>query len=46
MNANQPLRLGFIGVGGMGQCVHLKNYVTLDGCQVVAIAEICENLGN
>jgi predicted dehydrogenase len=29
----------------MGQCAHLKNYVTLDECEVVAIAEIREALG-
>jgi predicted dehydrogenase len=34
------VRIGFVGVGGMGQCAHLRNYVTVPGCQVVAIAEI------
>jgi predicted dehydrogenase len=29
----------------MGQCAHLKNYVTLDDCEVVAIAEIRKSLG-
>jgi len=29
----------------MGQCAHLKNYVTVPGCEVVAIAEIREDLG-
>ena len=33
-------RLGFVGVGNMGQCAHLLNYTDLDGCQVVAIAEV------
>ncbi len=34
------LRIGFVGVGGMGQCAHLRNYATLnDLCEVVAIAE-------
>ena len=31
-----------MGVGGMGQCAHLKNYATLDACEVVAIAELRE----
>ncbi|MBN1872629.1 MAG: Gfo/Idh/MocA family oxidoreductase [Anaerolineae bacterium] len=43
--SNQKVKIGFVGVGGMGQCAHLKNYVTLDTCEVVAIAEIREALG-
>ena len=39
------VKIGFVGVGGMGQCAHLKNYATLPDCEVVAIAEIRENLG-
>jgi predicted dehydrogenase len=39
------VRIGFVGVGGMGQCAHLKNYATLDTCEVVALAEIREALG-
>lgn len=38
------VKLGFVGVGGMGQCAHLKNYVTVPGCEVVALAEIRPNL--
>ena len=34
------VRIGFCGVGGMGQCAHLKNYMTVPDCAVVAIAEI------
>ncbi len=33
-------RVGFVGVGAMGQCAHLRNYVLLPECEVVAIAEI------
>ncbi|MFD0672190.1 Gfo/Idh/MocA family protein [Cohnella sp. GCM10027633] len=34
------LRIGFVGVGGMGQIAHLSNYATLgDACEVVALAE-------
>ena len=40
----QKVRIGFVGVGNMGQCAHLKNYAHLDICQVVAIAEIRESL--
>jgi predicted dehydrogenase len=39
------VRIGFIGVGGMGQMAHLQNYVIDDGCDVVAIAEIREKTG-
>jgi len=34
------VRIGFVGVGGMGQMAHLRNYVTIDECDVVAIAEL------
>jgi predicted dehydrogenase len=33
-------RIGFVGVGGMGQCAHLRNYVVLPDCEVVALAEL------
>lgn len=39
--SDKKLKIGFVGVGGMGQCAHLKNYVALpDLCEVVAIAEL------
>ncbi|MCC7361308.1 MAG: Gfo/Idh/MocA family oxidoreductase [Anaerolineales bacterium] len=34
------VRIGFIGVGSMGQCAHLKHYATLPGVEVVALAEL------
>src|SRR5690554_3936741 len=34
------VRIGFIGVGGMGQCAHLINYVDRLDCEVVALAEL------
>ncbi len=34
------IRIGFVGVGGMGQCAHLRNYIATPECEVVAIAEI------
>jgi len=43
--AQQRLKIGFVGVGGMGQCAHLKNYVALaDRCEVVALAELRREL--
>jgi len=40
----ERVRIGFVGVGQMGQCAHLKNYVSLAECEVVAIAELRPNL--
>ncbi len=37
--------MGFVGVGGMGQCAHLRNYVGLADCEVAALAEIRGDLG-
>lgn len=34
------VRIGFVGVGSMGQMAHLRNYVTLPDCEVVAAAEV------
>jgi predicted dehydrogenase len=39
------VKIGFVGVGGMGQCAHLKNFALVPDCEVVALAEIRENLG-
>ena len=39
------VRIGFVGVGSMGQCAHLRNYASLSECEVVAIAELREKLG-
>lgn len=38
--AEQKVRIGFVGVGSMGQMAHLRNYGTIPDCQVVAIAEL------
>ncbi len=38
-------KIGFVGVGGMGQCAHLRNYASLGECEVVAIAELRPELG-
>ena len=45
MKKDEKLKIGFIGVGGMGQCAHLRNYSILEDCEIVAIAEVKENLG-
>jgi predicted dehydrogenase len=40
------VKIGFVGVGSMGQCAHLKNYVTIPECEVVAIAELRQGLAH
>ncbi|MCS7062373.1 MAG: Gfo/Idh/MocA family oxidoreductase [Anaerolineae bacterium] len=41
------VRIGFVGVGSMGQCAHLKNYACLvNECEVVALAEIRPRLAH
>ncbi|MFZ4695904.1 MAG: Gfo/Idh/MocA family protein, partial [Verrucomicrobiia bacterium] len=39
------VRVGFVGVGNMGQCAHLRNYVAVPECEVVALAELRPKLG-
>jgi len=39
------VRVAFVGVGNMGQCAHLRNYASIPDCEVVALAEIREELG-
>jgi len=34
------IRLGFVGVGGMGQAAHLNHYAVNGDCEICAIAEI------
>ena len=39
------VRIGFVGVGGMGQMAHLRNYADLPDCEVVALAELRQETG-
>lgn len=41
----EKVKIGFAGVGGMGQMAHLRNYCVLPECEVVAIAEVREETG-
>lgn len=36
----QSVKIGFIGVGNMGQSAHLKHYAALPDCEVAALAEM------
>jgi predicted dehydrogenase len=43
--SEKKVRIGFVGVGGMGQRAHLRNYLTIEGCEVAALAEVREKTG-
>ena len=43
--SHPKVRVGFVGVGAMGQAAHLRNYATLGDCEVVALAELRPALG-
>jgi predicted dehydrogenase len=39
--SKRRIRIGFVGVGTMGEAAHLRNYASLrDDCEVVALAEL------
>lgn len=38
-------RIGFVGVGGMGQMAHLRNYAVVPECEIVALAEVKQKQG-
>lgn len=42
---DRKVRMGFCGVGAIGQMAHLRNYVLEEGCEVVALAELRLNTG-
>ncbi len=39
VNPIDPVRVGFVGVGGMGT-VHVQNYLNIDGVQIKAVCDI------
>ncbi len=43
---DRTVRIGFVGVGNMGQAAHLRNVVVVPGCEVVAIAELRPELAS
>ena len=40
------LKVGYVGCGFMAQCVHIPNILLLDDCELVAVAEVREQLGH
>ena len=41
----QKIRLGYVGCGFMAQKVHLPNFHAIPDCDVVALAEVRQELG-
>ena len=39
------LRMGYVGCGFMAQKVHIPNFCSLPECELVALAEVREELG-
>ena len=44
MGEKPRVKIGFVGVGGMGQAAHLRHYAQVPGCEVVALAEVKQDL--
>ena len=38
--SEKKVRIGFVGVGSMGQAAHLRNYAAVPECEVVALADV------
>jgi len=45
MDESRKVRLGVVGTGKMGQAAHLPNFLALDACEVVALAEMRRETG-
>jgi len=41
----RKVRLGYVGCGFMAQKVHIPNFTSLPGCEVIALAEVRQDLG-
>jgi len=41
---SKPVNIGMVGAGFIGQLAHLANYVEIDGCKIVALAELRPDL--
>jgi predicted dehydrogenase len=42
--SEKKVRIGFVGVGKMGQAAHLRNYAAVPECEVVALAEVKQDM--
>jgi len=45
INNMEPVKIGYVGCGFMAQKVHIPNFVSIDGCELVALAEVRPKLG-
>ena len=41
----KKIRLGYVGCGFMAQKVHIPNFSTIPGCELIALAEVRQELG-
>src|SRR3712207_4212483 len=41
----RKVRLGYVGCGFMAQKVHIPNFTSISGCDLVALAEVRQELG-
>ncbi|MCL1909474.1 MAG: Gfo/Idh/MocA family oxidoreductase [Kiritimatiellaeota bacterium] len=44
MSEKAKVKIGFVGVGGMGQAAHLRHYAQVPECEIVALAEVKADL--
>ncbi len=45
LRGHDRVRLGYVGCGMMAQSVHLPNFSSIPGCELVALAEVRQDLG-
>ena len=45
LDPQRPVRLGYVGCGFIAQHIHLPNFSSLSGCELVALAELRPELG-
>lgn len=43
-SARTPVRIGVVGAGFMGQLAHIANYAEVEGCHIVALADLRSDL--
>jgi predicted dehydrogenase len=41
----EPIKLGYVGCGFMAQRVHIPNFIGIDDCELIALAEVRSQLG-
>ena len=41
----EKVRFGYVGCGFMAQKVHIPNFISIEGCEFLGLAELRRNLG-